>query len=131
MLFFTSALAVCALTCVGFDTYAEAVFIFSADLRSSSNLPGSPGASPALNEVLNLGWGRPTLRVFIPCTFFQAWAYLTPRVLTGLVQRTVLQELYWSVLAFRVQQRGANDGRWTLWMLQTPYQRWNQRRSRG
>ena len=120
MIFFTSALAVCTLMCVDFDTCAEAVFIFSADLCSSSNLPRSPGASPTLNGVLNLGWGRPTPRVFIPYTLFQAWAHLTPRVLTGLVHRMMLQELRWSVLALRVQQRGANDGRCALWMLQTP-----------
>jgi len=46
------------------------LFTFSAALCSSSNLPGSPSASPALNGDLNLGWRRPTLRVFIPCTFF-------------------------------------------------------------
>ena len=74
LIFFASLIVICALTGVAFKTFTRAILVFSIAFRSSPNLPGSPGPSPVLNGVLNLGWDRPTLRVFIPYTFFPATA---------------------------------------------------------
>ena len=72
--FFASPIAGCALTVAAFRTFARITFVFSIALCSSPNLPGSLGASTVLDAVLNLGWDRPTLRVFIPYTFVPATA---------------------------------------------------------